>query len=84
MAGLTAAGKIAGDDAATIDSIRKAVKGTIDTANQKNIDFDVIDSIRTMASEVDRLAGCNVQPAAAEAEEEPLLELEAEVAAPAQ
>lgn len=68
--GLSAVGAAAGQDADAVNSIRIAVASAITTATEDNIDFDVVDSIRAMHREIDRVAGCKPQPVEEEADDD--------------
>ncbi|TWT78105.1 hypothetical protein Pla123a_08940 [Posidoniimonas polymericola] len=57
--GLAAVKPLAGQDAESLKTIESAVQNAIDTANKtSNIDLDVTDSVRSMADQIDRVAGC--------------------------
>lgn len=58
--GIEAVKPLAGQDANSLSTIESAVQNAIDTANNtSNIDLDVTDSVRSMADQIDRVAGCN-------------------------
>lgn len=57
--GITAVKPLAGGDAESLSTIESAVQTAINTANDtSNIDLDVTDSVRAMADQIDRVAGC--------------------------
>lgn len=64
---LLAAANIAEGETETLRGLAGAVENAVETAEgTSNTDFDVVDSIKLMVGEVDRLAGCNAPPPGAQ------------------